>query len=71
MNFEVEHTPEEADDALGYAVISDYSETMKIPLKRGRSLDEGDRAGAPVVALVSESFAKRKFGSTDPLGQRV
>ena len=72
VNFEVDHNPNKADDALRYAVTPGYLETMKIPLKRGRFLDEGDRAGAPAVALISESFAKRKFGSIDPLvGQHV
>jgi putative ABC transport system permease protein len=71
VNFEVDHNPDKADDALRYAVTPGYFETMKIPLKRGRFLDEGDRAVTPAVALISESFAKRKFGSIDPLGQRV
>ena len=48
-----------------------YFETMRIPLRRGRLLDEHDRAGAPVAVLVSESFAKRKFSGKDPIGQRV
>ncbi|HKF51518.1 MAG TPA: ABC transporter permease [Candidatus Acidoferrales bacterium] len=71
VNFEIDHNPDKADDAMRYAVTPGYFQTMKIPLKRGRFLNEGDRAGAPAVALISESFAKRKFGSTDPLGQRV
>ncbi len=44
---------------------------MRIPLRRGRVLDERDRAGAPVAVLISESFARRKFPHQDPLGQRV
>jgi putative ABC transport system permease protein len=52
-------------------VSPSYFETMQIPLRRGRLLDEHDRAGAPVAILVSESFAKRKFSGKDPIGQRV
>jgi putative ABC transport system permease protein len=44
---------------------------MRIPLRRGRLLDEHDVAGGPIAVLLSESFAKRKFPGQDPLGQRV
>jgi predicted permease len=56
---------------LRYAVSPGYFETMRIPLRRGRLLDEHDTAGSPVAVLISESFAKRKFPGQDPLGQRV
>jgi predicted permease len=56
---------------LRYAVSPGYFETMRIPLRRGRLLDEHDVAGAPVAVLISESFAKRKFPGQDALGQRV
>jgi putative ABC transport system permease protein len=59
------------EPAFRYAVSPSYFETMQIPLRRGRLLDEHDRAGAPVAILVSESFAKRKFSGKDPIGQRV
>jgi putative ABC transport system permease protein len=54
-----------------YAVTSDYFQTMRIPLRRGRLLDENDRADTPHVALISESFTKRKFPGQDPIGQRI
>jgi predicted permease len=44
---------------------------MRIPLRRGRVFDERDDAGAPRVALISESLARRKFGGADPIGQRL
>jgi putative ABC transport system permease protein len=56
---------------LRYAVSPGYFETMHIPLRRGRLLDEHDVAGVPVAVLISESFAKRKFPGQDALGQRV
>jgi len=40
-------------------------------LLRGRLLEEPDRAGAPTVALVSESLAKSRFPGGDAIGQRV
>jgi putative ABC transport system permease protein len=54
-----------------YAVSPGYIETMRIPLRRGRTLDERDRAGAPLVALISESLAKRQFPNADPIGHRL
>ncbi|MGH7678400.1 MAG: ADOP family duplicated permease [Gemmatimonadaceae bacterium] len=53
-------------------VTPGYFETVGIPLKRGRTFRESDQVdGAPPVAVVNEAFAKRNFGSTDPIGQRV
>ena len=54
-----------------YAVSPGYIETMRIPLRRGRVLDDRDRAGAPHVALISESLASRRFGVDNPIGQRL
>jgi putative ABC transport system permease protein len=71
VNFEIDHNPGRADEAMRYAVTPGYFETMGIPLKRGRYLGESDRAGALPVTLISESFAKRKFSRVDPIGQRV
>jgi predicted permease len=54
-----------------YAVSPGYLETMGIPLHRGRVLDQRDGADAPLVALISESLANRRFRGSDPLGQRL
>jgi putative ABC transport system permease protein len=57
--------------AFRYAVSPGYFAAMRIPLIRGRLLNERDRAGAPSAVVISESLAKRKFGDRDPIGQRV
>jgi len=54
-----------------YAVSPGYIETMGIPLRRGRLLNEHDVAGTPQAVLISESLAKREFPSQDPIGKRV
>jgi putative ABC transport system permease protein len=59
------------EDAFRYAVSPGYFATMSIPLRRGRVFDERDREAAPVAVVISESFAKRKFPTKDPIGQRV
>jgi putative ABC transport system permease protein len=73
-SFGVQFESEPNDDSeagLRYAVSPDYFQAMRIPLRRGRLLDEHDVAGAPQAILLSESFAKRKFLNQDPIGQRV
>jgi len=52
-------------------VTAGYFETMGIPLHRGRLFTEDDREERPLVAIVSESFARRFFPSGDPIGQRL
>lgn len=57
--------------AYRYAVTPGYLETMGIRVTRGRSLSRDDVAGAPPVAVVSESLARRLFGDGDPLGRPI
>ncbi|MEW6732501.1 MAG: ABC transporter permease [Acidobacteriota bacterium] len=73
VHFESSPTqPSENDHgAFRYAISPGYLETMHIPLQRGRLLDEHDRSGAPLVALINESYAKREFPGIDPIGQRL
>jgi putative ABC transport system permease protein len=66
-----ESHPGTAEGALRYAVSPGYFETMHIPLRRGRLLNERDTADTPAVVLISESLAKRRFPNQDPIGQRV
>ena len=63
--------PEEDQSAFVYAVTAGYFETMRIPLRRGRLLDEHDLAGKPVAVVISESLATRRFPGGDPIGKRV
>ncbi|SRR5579884_607405 len=68
---EYEAFPHQDDAAFRYAVSPDYFETMRIPLRRGRFLNERDRTTVPIPVLISESLAKRRFQGLDPIGQRV
>lgn len=63
--------PQVTYGAFRYAVTPGYLETMGIPLRSGRLLDERDRAGASLAALVSESLALERFGRQDPIGQQL
>jgi len=57
--------------AFRYAVSPGYFETMGIPLRRGRTLDDRDRAGRPRAAVISESLARLRFGAESPIGRTV
>jgi predicted permease len=46
-----------------------YFETMKIPLRQGRVIDERDGQGAPPATVINETMARRYFGGRDPLGR--
>ncbi|PZR72683.1 MAG: hypothetical protein DLM73_12535 [Chthoniobacterales bacterium] len=48
-----------------------YFATMGQRLLRGREFAETDRADAPQVCIVNESFARRFWPGQDPLGKRV
>ena len=50
-------------------VSPDYFRVLRIPLLRGRVFDERDRAGAPPVAIVNETMARRAWPGQDPVGQ--
>jgi putative ABC transport system permease protein len=63
--------PEEDPSAFRYAVSDGYFEAMHIPVRRGRALGPGDRAGQPPVALIGESFAAKNWPGEDPLGQHI
>ena len=52
-------------------VTPGYIETLGIPLKRGRTFNAADLPGSPRVILVNETFARRVFGDTNPIGRRV
>ena len=63
--------PSDGSDVFRYVVSPGYFETMGIPLRRGRLLNEHDSADAPQATLISESLAKRQFPGQDAVGKRV
>jgi putative ABC transport system permease protein len=63
--------PQRWDGSFRYAVSPGYIEAMRIPLLRGRALEERDRAGAPLAALISATFARSMFQGADPIGHRL
>jgi predicted permease len=48
-----------------------YFETIGTRLLRGRAIDERDVPGAPNVAVINETFARRFFPNENPIGQHL
>ena len=50
----------------------DYFETMSIPLREGRLLEDRLTANAaPPVAVVTDSLKRREWPAESPVGQRI
>ncbi len=54
-----------------HPVTSGYFKTMGLRIVRGRALEESDRAGAPLAAVINDLAARRFFGTSDPIGQTI
>jgi putative ABC transport system permease protein len=52
-------------------VSSGYFETLGVPLRKGRLLNERDREGSPWVVVVNEAFVRRFSSDMEPLGRSV
>ena len=52
-------------------VTPGFVKTFAIPLLSGRDFDSADKRGTPEVFIVSESFAKKVFGTADAIGKRM
>jgi putative ABC transport system permease protein len=48
-----------------------YFETMKIPMIKGRPIDERDLPGRPGAMVINETMARRYFPGEDPIGRVV
>jgi putative ABC transport system permease protein len=48
-----------------------YFRTLRIPLIKGRYLDESDTASSNWVAVVNEAFVHHYFPKQDPIGQQI
>jgi predicted permease len=51
-------------------VTSSYFETLRIPIKRGRTFSDTDNENAPKVAVINETMAKKFWPNGDALGRR-
>jgi putative ABC transport system permease protein len=75
FSFSIVGHSEPTPDSRPHAGYDDVSpgifQTLQIPLKRGRYLDEHDTQTAPWTVVVNEAFAKKYFPNEDPIGQQI
>jgi putative ABC transport system permease protein len=74
IHFNIKGRPPSGPDQYtmaGYrAVSAAYFQTIGIPLRQGRLLDERDRQGSPRVIVVNETMARTHLQG-NPLGRRI
>ncbi len=72
---EVEDQPRGPDDLPVFSsrmsVGPGYFEAMGIPLRSGRTFQDGDGADGVRAAVISESFARHWWPDADPIGRRL
>lgn len=65
--------PKGAGLSLAWAsqIMGNYFGAAGIPLLRGRSFTEADRADSPLVVIVNRTLAERYWPGQDPIGKRM
>ena len=53
------------------AISPQWFETMRVPMRRGRTFTNADNATAPPVVVVNESFARQYWPAQSPVGKRI
>src|SRR2546430_771970 len=72
LNFE-EHPVAHGQEPVAQVniVTPDYFQALRVPIRRGRAFTDRDDRTAPLVATISEGFAKQCFPGEDPIGKRI
>lgn len=73
--FQIEGLPpidREIDQSIPVGSVNEnYFRSLGIPLISGRLFANQDVNGSPEVAIINQSFARRFFPDTDPVGKRI
>ncbi len=62
---------EEQDIAMLSVVTPGFFQALGVPLLRGRTFAQEDLVSQTSHIVIDERLAQRRFGNTDPIGQRV
>jgi predicted permease len=57
--------------AIRYIVEPGYLSAMGVPLIRGRFFNENDDEHSPRVVVIDDVFARKFFGTSDPIGRQI
>ena len=74
LSFQAEGHPTAPGDqpvARAAIITPGYFSTLRVPVLRGRDFASTDSGKAPLVAIVSESFARKYFPGEDALGKHI
>ncbi len=75
QNFVIEGRPvsngERPPQTAARIATVDYFRTLGIPLIKGRTFAPTDTEKAPLVAVVNQTLARRRWPGEDPIGKRV
>ncbi len=63
--------PAEVPISLFNTADRDYFSALRIPLRQGRAFHAADRATAPLVAIVNETFARKWWPGESAVGHRI
>jgi putative ABC transport system permease protein len=63
--------PDSSFPASFRAVTTDYFRAMRMPLRKGRALDDHDTASSQPVVVVNETMARQIWPGEEPLGKRI
>ena len=61
----------EPPNAMEESISEDYFRILRLPLREGRQFDRRDGSGAPPVAIVSETMARRFWPGREAVGRRL
>ena len=64
-------TEDEMDGVGLQSVGPDYFKTLRVPVMKGRTFSDQDRAGARRVAIINESAARKFWPNEDPIGKEI
>ncbi|MBO0800004.1 MAG: ABC transporter permease, partial [Blastocatellia bacterium] len=71
IGFVIEGKESQVNTAYNAWVSNDYFQALGIPLRSGRSFNDGDRENTPAVVVINETMQRRFWPNGDALGKRL
>ncbi len=63
--------PDQIESVQLRMISPEYFKVMRIAVRQGRAFTDADNAGAPPVAVVNETFARKYLDDREPLGEQL